>query len=96
MLLGSLEVHSVDNNNYNKVFKTVEITAKPYHQKTTSIVCKIDTGAETNIILRLSLKRSLPLLMTEHLDYPRSSQLMVAKRWNAWVPVSYLSITKIG
>ena len=50
MFLGSLEVDSVNNTNRNKVFTTVEITAKPYHKKTTSIVCKIDIGAETNVI----------------------------------------------
>lgn len=50
MFLGSLEVDSINNNNRNKVFTTVEITVKPYHKKTTSIVCKIDTGAETNVI----------------------------------------------
>ena len=50
MFLGSLEVDSVNNTNRNKVFTTVEITAKPYHKKTTSIVCKVDTGAETNVI----------------------------------------------
>ena len=56
MLLGSLEVDSVDNNNCNKVFKTVEITAKPY-QKTTSIVCKIDTCAETNIMPKTKFEK---------------------------------------
>ena len=50
MFLGSLEVDSINNNNRNKVFTTVEVTAKPYHKKTTPIVCKIDTGAETNVI----------------------------------------------
>ena len=38
MLLRSLEgdsVDSVDNNNRNKVFKTVEITTKPNHKRST-------------------------------------------------------------
>ena len=35
MFLGSLEVDSKNNNNRQKVFTTVEVTAKPYHKKTT-------------------------------------------------------------
>ena len=50
MFLESLEVDSINNNNRSKVITTVEVTAKPYHKKTTPIVCKIDTGAETNVI----------------------------------------------
>ena len=50
VFLGSLEVDSINNIDRNKVFTAVEITAKPYHKKTTSIVCKIGTGAETNVI----------------------------------------------
>ena len=50
MFLGSLEVDSINNSNRKKVFTTVEVTVKPYHKRTTPIVCKLDTGAETNVI----------------------------------------------
>lgn len=32
IFLGSLEADSVNNNNRSKVFRTVEVTAKPYHK----------------------------------------------------------------
>ena len=50
MFLGSLEVDSINNSNRNKVFTTVEVTVTPYHKRTTPIVCKLDTGSETNVI----------------------------------------------
>lgn len=60
MFLGSLEVDSISNNgNRNKVFATIKITAKPYHKKTTPIVCKKDTGAETNVISKAEFDKIL-------------------------------------
>lgn len=64
MFLGSLEVD-------NKVFTTVEITAKPYHKKTTSIVCKIDTGAETNVIPKIELDKIIASASDKALGPPQ-------------------------
>ena len=50
MFLGSLEIDNLNNNdNRNKVEITVDVTAKPYHKKTTPIVCKIDTKARSTL-----------------------------------------------
>ena len=57
MFLGSLEVDNINNSDR---FTTVKITAKLYHKKTTSIVCKIDTGAETNVISKTEFDKIIP------------------------------------
>lgn len=59
MFLGSLEVDSIDKRNRNKVLTTIEVTAKSHHKKTTPIVCKIDTGAETNVISKAEFDKIL-------------------------------------
>ena len=51
IFLGSLEIDDVNNNdNHDKVEITVDVTSKPYHKKAILIVCKIETGTETNVI----------------------------------------------
>ena len=47
MLLGTL---GIDSRNKNKVLTKIHISIKPFHKRTTSITCKIDTGAEVNVI----------------------------------------------
>ena len=59
MFLESLQVDSINNGDRNKVFTTVEITAKPYHKKTTSIVCKIGTGADANVISETEFDKTI-------------------------------------
>ena len=57
MFLGSQEVDNIKNSNRNKAFTTVELTAKPYHKRTVPIVCKIDTGSETNVIPKIEFEK---------------------------------------
>ena len=50
LFLGTLQVDSVHSSNRNKVYTDIDVTIKPHHKKTTTIRCKVDTGAETNVI----------------------------------------------
>lgn len=57
MFLGSHEVDNINNSNRNKAFTTVELTARPYHKRTVPVVCKRDTGAETNVIPKIEFEK---------------------------------------
>lgn len=57
MFLRSHEVDNINNSNRNKAFITVELTARPYHKRTVPVVCKRDTGAETNVIPKIEFEK---------------------------------------
>lgn len=71
MFLGSLEVCSINDSNRNKVFTTVEVTAKPCHKRTTLIVCKIGTGTETNVIPKIEFDKIIACLSDKALGPPQ-------------------------
>lgn len=95
MFLGSIEIDNVNNNdNGNKVEITVDVTAKPYHKKTTPIVCKVDTGAETNMISKTKFDKIIASPSDKALGPPQILTAYGGQRLNAWVPASCLFTTK--
>ena len=45
-------------------------TAKPYHKQTTPVVCKIDTGAEVNVISKRDYELIIPNPKQRNLNSP--------------------------
>jgi len=44
----------------NKVLAKLHLTAKLYHKRTTPVVCKIDTGAELNVLSKQEYDKIVP------------------------------------
>ena len=65
------EVDNIDNSNRNKALTTVELTAKPYHKRTVPMVCKIDTGAETNVIPKIEIEKIIARAGNRELGPPQ-------------------------
>ena len=64
----------IDNLNVqqsNKVLIEAHLTAKPYHKNTTSVVCKIDTGAEVNVISKHVYESIVPSPKQRMLGTPK-------------------------
>lgn len=63
--LGTIEVEhndTVDNQvnsmeKKEKILVNMKVTAKPHHKRTTPVVCKVDTGAEVNVISKYDYDR---------------------------------------
>ncbi len=66
------QVDALSTQQSNKVLIEAHLTAKPYHKNTIPVVCKIDTGAEVNVISKYDYERIVPNLKQRKLDSPKA------------------------
>ena len=59
----------------SKVMTKIQLTADPFHKHITTIVCKVDTGAEVNVISEADYKQIFPNPVTRRLG---PAQLLTA------------------
>ena len=59
----------------SKVMTKIQLTAEPFHKPTTTIVCKVDTGAEVNVISEVDYNQIFPNPAARSL---RPAQLLTA------------------
>ena len=55
----------------NKPIVEMQLTAKPYHRHTTPIKCKIDTGAEMNVMFKQDFENVVAQPLEKQLSPPQ-------------------------
>ena len=66
---------TVEQPGRSKVMTKIQLTADPFHKHVTTIVCKVDTGAEVNVISEADYKQIFPNPVTRRLG---PAQLLTA------------------
>ena len=64
------QVDTLSTQKNNKVLIQTYLTAKPYHTRTTPVVCKVDTGAEVNVIPKRHCELTIPNPKQRKLNSP--------------------------
>jgi hypothetical protein len=64
------QINSLSTEQRKKVLIETHLTAEPYHQCTTPVVCKIGTGAELNVLSKHDYETIVPNPKRRRLEPP--------------------------